>query len=102
MEHKKKYIFNTTSFWLSIFYDLRKLLNIPESKGLLHTFKFDLEIPFPPLSYPKTLYYQLDPERHTKPKMLNIDVKNISSMFVSCDLGLSIDDLNMKPHIYNL
>ena len=34
--------------------------------------------------------------------MLNVEVKNMCSLFVSCDLGLAIDDLNMKPHIFNL
>ncbi|KAL4476411.1 hypothetical protein ABPG74_010144 [Tetrahymena malaccensis] len=80
----------------------KKTLNIPENKGLIHNFKFDIEIPFAPNAFPKTLYYQLDQERHTRPKVLNADVKGMCNLFVNCDLGLPIDDLNMKPHIYNL
>ncbi|KAL4493950.1 hypothetical protein ABPG72_021967 [Tetrahymena utriculariae] len=80
----------------------KKTLNIPENKGLIHNFKFDIEIPFAPNAFSKTLYYQLDQERHTRPKVLNADVKGMCNLFVNCDLGLPIDDLNMKPHIYNL
>jgi len=43
----------------------KKLLpSIPMEKELIYEFKFDLSPNNPPLSYPKTLYYPLDPERH--------------------------------------
>ena len=61
-----------------------------------------MQIPFAPIAYPKTLYYQLDSDRHTKSKVLNAEVKGMCNLLVNCDLGLAVDDLNMKPHIYNI
>jgi len=36
--------------YFKLIFITRKQLNVPENKGLLHNFKFDLEIPFAPLA----------------------------------------------------
>ena len=67
----------------------------------LHTFKFNANLPLPPIPYAKTLYYPLNSERYSKPKITTFQLKNMSPLLTKCDLGIPVDQLNMKSYLYN-
>ena len=74
----------------------KRYLNIPGSDTFLHTLKFDLSPPLEPLPYGKLLYYPLDNERYTRPKVTSLNLKEIGKIFTKCDLGMPVDEINLK------
>lgn len=67
----------------------------------MHTFKFNASLPVPPIPYAKTLYYPLDSNRYSKPKLTFFHLKSAAPLLTRCDLGIPVDEINMKSYIYN-
>jgi len=79
---------------------VRKYLDIPGEKQLIYTFKFNMDLP-PPVPQPKTMFVPLDPERYVKPKLTLLHVKRKPVIFTDINLNIPIDEINMKPELYN-
>lgn len=67
----------------------------------MHTFKFNASLPLPPIPYAKTLYYPLDSDRYSKPKLTFFHLKSAAPLLTKCDLGIPVDEINMKSFLYN-
>ena len=78
-----------------------RYIKIPGEEIFIHTFKFNTSLPLPPIPYAKTLYYPLDAERYSKPKITSFHLRNVAPMLTRCDLGIPVDEINMKSYLYN-
>lgn len=58
----------------------------------------DLPAPVPP---PKTMYIPLDPERYIKPKLTLFHVKRKANLLSDINLSIPVDEVNMRPELYN-
>lgn len=47
---------------------------IPGEKIFINNFHFDISLPNPPITYPKTLYYPLPVDRHYGSKLLCMQI----------------------------
>jgi len=92
----KKSLFKKT-FLLSRF----RFIKIPGEDIFIHTFKFNTNLPLPPIPYAKTLYYPLDSERYSKPKLTSFHLRSAAPLLTKCDLGIPVDEINMKSYLYN-
>ncbi len=54
-----------------------------------------------PVPQPKTMFVPLDPERYVKPKLTLLHVKRKPVIFTDINLNIPIDEINMKPELYN-
>ena len=79
---------------------LPRYLDIPGEKQLIYTFKFNMDLPAP-VPQPKTMFVPLDPERYVKPKLTLLHVKRKPVIFTDINLNIPIDEINMKPELYN-
>ena len=55
----------------------------------------------PPIPQPKTMFVPLDPERYIKPKLTLFHVKRKPVLFTDINLSIPVDEINMKPELWN-
>lgn len=77
-----------------------RYINIPGSGDFIFDFKMDLTLP-PPISQPKSLFYPLDPDRYTKPKLTLLHIPKKPTLYNDITLGIPVDEVNMMPELYN-
>lgn len=71
------------------------------SNEFFNDFKYDLGMPEPSPSL-KYLYYPFNHETYyKKPKLTNLNFLEKPQLFTRIDLNFPIDELNIKPEIYN-
>jgi len=71
------------------------------SNEFFNDFKFDLGMPEPSPGL-KYLYYPFNHESYyKKPKLTNLNFLEKPQLFTRIDLNFPIDELNIKPEIYN-
>ena len=80
----------------------KRYLNIPGQETFVHNLKFDLSGPLPPLPYGKLLYYPLDNDRYIRGKLTSLNFKQTGKILTKCDLGVPLDEINLKFEQYNL
>ena len=55
----------------------------------------------PPVPQPKTMFIPLDPERYVKPKITLLHVKRKPTLMTDINLSIPVDEINMRPELYN-
>lgn len=66
----------------------KRYLKIDGEDVFVQDIKFDLSLPIPPIPYQKSLYYPLDIERYTKPKLTSFFMKKVGSVLAPCNLNI--------------
>lgn len=80
---------------------MNRFLEIPGDNIFLHTFKFNLNPPVPPIPYSKMLYYPLESDRYLKPKLLSFFFNKMNTILTRCDLNMPVDIMNMNANKLN-
>lgn len=77
------------------------MITIPYSNTFYCDFKFDLSLPDASPG-PKYLYYPFNHDAYyKKPRLTNLNFTEKPQIYTCLDLGIPIDDLNVKPELFS-